>query len=204
VTSARLGHARFKHLFARAPPELGFVIHVPDTKKVKVYKMNVVKRYQHSGLNSKINPMLRGERPHTNKYNKNIQNLNTLMKSGKAVNLYRGIVLSGNVPKVLKSRAFTSASTNINVAKEFGNKIIFFTLPPHIKRHHIINAHNYEFETLIQRNTQFTNFKLLRTNKDGKKIYSAKIEFLKNVPQLKNRLRNLKRNSNNESSNFEN
>jgi hypothetical protein len=127
------------------------------------------------------------------------------MKPGSAVNLYRGITLSGGVPKVLKSRAFTSASSNINTAKEFGDIIIVFTLPPHIKRHHINNAHNYEFETLIQRNTQFTNFKLLRTNKNGKKVYSAKIELLKNnVPKLENRLKSLKRNSNNESSNFEN
>ena len=167
--------------------------------------MNVVKRYQHGGLNSKINPMLRGERPRTNKYNKNIQNLNSLMKPGNSVNLYRGLTLSGGVPKVLKSRAFTSASSNLNVAKEFGDIVIIFTLPPHIKRHHIKNTHNYEFETLIQRNTQFTNFRHIRTNKNGKKIYSAKIELLKNnTPKLENRLRNLKRNSNNESSNFEN
>ena len=55
------------------------------------------------------------------------------------------------------------------------------------------------------RNTQFTNFKHIRTNKNGTRVYSAKIELLKNnTPKLENRLRNLKRNSNNESSNFEN
>jgi hypothetical protein len=166
--------------------------------------MNVVKRYQHGGLNSKINPMLRGERPRTNKYNNNIQTLNKLMKPGSAVNLYRGLTLS-SLPKVLKSRAFTSASTKLNTAKTFGDIVIMFTLPPHIKRHHINNTHNYEFETLIQRNTQFTNFRYIRTNKNGTRIYSAKIELLKNnAPKLENRLRNLKRNANNESSNFEN
>ena len=166
--------------------------------------MNIVKRYQHGGLNSKINPMLRGERPPTNKYNKNIKNLNNMMKPGAAVNLYRGLTLS-SLPKVLKSRAFTSASSNLNTAKTFGDIIIMFTLSPNIKRHHINNAHNYEFETLIQRNTQFTNFKLLKEYKNGKKLYSAKIESLRNnkpqSPTLANRLR---KNSNNESSNFEN
>ena len=167
--------------------------------------MNVIKRYQHGGLNSKINPMLRGERPRTNKYNKNIQNLNNMMKAGYSVNLYRGLTLSGGLPKVLKSHAFTSASSNFTIAKTFGDLVLVFTLPSHIKRHHIKNTHNYEFETLIQRNTQFTNFKHIRTNKNGIRVYSAKIELLKNnTPKLKNRLRNLKRNSYNESSNFEN
>jgi len=167
--------------------------------------MNVVKRYQHGGLNSKINPMLRGERPRTNNYNKNIKNLNSLMKPGNSINLYRGITLSGGLPKVLKSRAFTSASKNLNTAKTFGDIVIMFTLPSNIKRYHINNTHNYEFETLIQRNTQFTNFRYIRTNKNGTQIYSAKIELLKNnAPKLENRLRNLKRNANNESSNFEN
>ena len=167
--------------------------------------MNIIKRYQHGGLNSKINPMLRGERPRTNKYNKNIQNLNNMMKPGYSVNLYRGLTLSGGLPKVLKSRAFTSASSNFTIAKTFGDLVLVFTLPSHIKRHHIKNTHNYEFETLIQRNTQFTNFKHIRTNKNGTRVYSAKIELLKNnTPKLENRLRNMKRNSNNESSNFEN
>ena len=114
--------------------------------------MNVIKRYQHGGLNSKINPMLRGERPPTKKYNKNIKNLNNVMKPGNALNLYRGLTLS-SIPKVLKSRAFTSASSNFNIAKTFGNIIIIFTLPAYIKRHRIQNTHNYESETLIQRNT---------------------------------------------------
>lgn len=162
--------------------------------------MNIVKRYQHGGLNSKINPMLRGERPPTNKYNKNIKNLNNMMKTGAPVNLYRGLNLS-SLPKVLKSRAFTSASSNLNTAKTFGDIVIMFTLPSNIKRHHIKNTHNYEFETLIQRNTQFTNFKLLKEYKNGKKVYSAKIEPLKSAPvSIETRLRN----SNNESSNFEN
>ncbi len=165
---------------------------------------SLIKKYQHGGLNSEINPMLRGERPRTNKYNKKIKKLNNMMKPGYSVNLYRGLTLSGSPPKVLKSRAFTSASSNFNIAKTFGNLVIVFTLPPNIKRHHIKNAHNYEFETLIQRNTQFTNFKHIRTNKNGKRVYSAKIELLKNnTPNLESRLRQLQRSPNNESSNFE-
>ena len=166
---------------------------------------SLIKKYQHGGLNSKINPMLRGERPRTNKYNKKIKKLNNMMKPGSYVNLYRGLTLSGSPPKVLKSRAFTSASSKFNIAKTFGNLVIEFTLPPNIKRHHIKNAHNYEFETLIQRNTQFTNFKHIRTNKNGKRVYSAKIELLKNnTPNLESRLQKLKLNPNeNESSNFE-
>jgi hypothetical protein len=37
--------------------------------------MNVVKRYQHNGLNAKINPMLRGERPHNKQYSAKIEHL---------------------------------------------------------------------------------------------------------------------------------
>ena len=164
---------------------------------------SVIKRYQHGGLNSKINPMLRRERPRTNKYNKNIKNLNNLMKPGSVVKLYRGITLLNNVPKVLKNPAFTSTSSNFNISKTFGNIVIVFTLPSNIKRYHIKNNHNYESETLIQRNTQFKNFKHVRTNKNGTRIYSAKIELLKpNSPSPK--VRRKFNNSNNESSNFGN
>jgi hypothetical protein len=166
--------------------------------------MNVVKRYQHNGLNAKINPMLRGERPHNKQYNKNIQNLNALMTPGnRNETLFRGLMLK-NVPNTLKSKAFTSASSNRAIAKTFaqnGKKrgiLIGFTLPKNIKRYHIKNAHNYESETLIQRNTQFTNFKFIGTN-NGVRVYSAKIEHL-SVP----RVIRLQLNSNNESSNFEN
>ena len=111
--------------------------------------------------------MLRGERPHNKQYNKNIQNLNALMKPGnRNETLFRGLMLK-NVPNTLKSKAFTSASSNRAIAKTFaqnGKKrgiLIGFTLPKNIKRDHIKNAHNYESETLIQRNTQFTNFKFI-------------------------------------------
>lgn len=161
---------------------------------------NVIKKYQHGGLNSKINPMLRGFSQKTNKYNKNIKNLNNLMKPGSTVNLYRGIHLS-RLPHVLQNKAFTSASKNYNIAKTFGDVVISFTLPIHIKRHHIQNSHNYEFETLIQRGTQFSNFKLLRINKNGTKVYSAKINLIPPPPPVKTP-RQL--NSNNESSNFNN
>lgn len=160
---------------------------------------NVIKKYQHGGLNSKINPMLRGYSQRINKYNKNIKNLNNLMKPGLSVNLYRGIHFK-RLPNVLQNKAFTSATTNYKIAKTFGDIVISFTLPKHIKRYNIKNTHNYEFETLIQRGTQFSNFKLLRTNKNGTKVYSAKIN---SIPETRPRIV-LTRNSNNESSNFNN
>lgn len=167
-----------------------------------------------------------------NKLNKNMfqwtKDLNAvLMKRSKPITLYRGIRSDRRIKNgELVNKAFIGTSKSIQKAAMYGDIIIKFTLPKHIKSYEfperIGNNKLNEEEILIERNTKFFNIEFekfwsVRINNKPIKlfIFSAQIKkFYQPQQKINNaaffvRLKNLQQtgkftNSNNESSNFSN
>ena len=187
--------------------------------------MNCLRRYQQTSNYGMLGQFLYSQNlpnklnKNTN-LNKNMVNwtsaLNAVLKDGKEMKLYRGIRFNFNRNNELINKGFISASKNIKKAEMFSDgKIIEFTLPKHIKSFSFkykstsSNALNEE-ETLIERNTKFTNIKF-KKKYNNMYIYTADlIKYYKprnkstivNMRDLEIRLRGLTYRSNNEDSNF--
>lgn len=134
--------------------------------------------------------------------------LNTIMSNGNNNNtiMYRGTNKSFiTIDNIIVNKSFISCSTSKSKSSEFGNCIIQFKIPSQIKRHLMSNTG--ENETLIERNTKFTNVKYISMYKNIP-VYSAQLEkytpyriIRPRTPNLQTKL-SRKLNSNNESSNF--
>ena len=134
--------------------------------------MNDLKRYQQTTDYGKLGEFLYHHNL-PNKINKNIKlnknminwtlSLNSVLKSGREMRLYRGVRFEFNKNNEMINKGFISSTKDIQKAKMFSNgKVIEFKLPKHIKSFSFKykstspNALNEE-ETLIERNTKFTN-----------------------------------------------
>lgn len=97
-----------------------------------------------------------------------IQEIDRRLKPGNGnLQVFRGIPMSFKKAfentGVLVNKSYTSASTDHEVAKDFGPLVLCFTLPRTIKRHDYSstshNGNDYEKEILIERNTQFVGYR---------------------------------------------
>lgn len=165
----------------------------------------------------------------TNLYNSNLINwtktLNSLMTTSKCPKeLYRGVRRNFNIDgkgnMSIVNKSFISTSKNIRKAAIFGDLVIKFKLPTHIKSFEFPkrNGHKLldEEEVLIERNTKFQNIQYMKTvsfNRNGimKQIHIFKADLIKyykpKCPTYQFTAKNLnmlEKNSSNESSNFEN
>ena len=143
------------------------------------------------------------DKKYTNLVRKINRVINDSPRGNKNIQVYRGYPSRFIEPgKNLTNRSFLSTTTNINMAKKFGNSVVKITVPRNLKRH--VMKNNREKEVLIERGTRLTDIKYVRPN-----LYTARLVNNKspipNSPRthLKNYLR-LNLNSNNESSNFNN
>ena len=84
-----------------------------------------------------------------------VESLDGYMKPGKKAEdgqvVYRGVSKSFAMMLNMINHSYTSVSTDIEVAKAYGEVVLKISLPKSIKRH--IMARNYEKELLLERNT---------------------------------------------------
>lgn len=146
------------------------------------------------------------------KYTNLVRNMNKIInespRGNKNIQVYRGYPARFIQPgKDLTNRSFLSTTTNINMAKKFGNSVVKITVPRNLRRHTMKN--NREKEILIERGTRLTDIKYVRPLANNKNLFTATLvsnrSMIPNSPRthLKNYMR-LNLNSNNESSNFNN
>lgn len=142
--------------------------------------------------------------------------LNSVMKYEHIKrNVYRGLKSKYIINDELISYAFTAASKSIEKASEFGDIVVMFQIPEHIKSHTFENEG--EKEVLIERNTKLKNFVFTGDYINNKKVYVATLvkyrnhsnaqpNTERNTRNLSTKLNNLKKlyNSSNENSNFNN
>ena len=142
--------------------------------------------------------------------------LNSVMKYENIKrNVYRGLKSRYIINDELISYSFTAASKSRQKASEFGNIVVMFQIPEHIKSHTFVNEG--EQEVLIERNTKLKNFVFTGDYINNKKVYVATLVKYRNHSNaqpnternelnLSAQLSKLKKlyNSNNENSNFNN
>lgn len=121
---------------------------------------------------------------------KHIQNIDSQMKKGSEIVLFRGVKGLNNFLQffdeeksspVLVELAFCSASKDINVTPNFVDRdgccVLSFTLPSNIKRYDFKDK-KYESEVLIERNIQFIleSDEPIIDQRRNIKIYSAVVK----------------------------
>ena len=138
--------------------------------------------------------------------------MNSLMsKENHTKYVYRGINSKFiNSSNEIENFGFLATSSSITEASKFGDIILQFKIPSHIKSYTFENQR--EREVLIQRNTKLRKIQPLYPLKriKNKMVFSAELVKLINVSTPRNTSRNINRlhqlnyNSGNENSNFSN